>query len=52
MTKSLFDDFNSVSAKAWKQKIQLDLQGEEYQNIIWKSPEGIDVKPFYTLEDL
>ena len=52
MTKSLFDDFNSVSAKAWKQKIQLDLKGEEYQNIIWKSPEGIDVKPFYTHEDL
>ena len=53
MTKSLFDDFNPVSAKAWKQKIQLDLKGADYNDtLIWKSLEGIDVKPFYNTEDL
>jgi len=53
MTKSLFNDFNPVSAKAWKQKIQLDLKGADYNNtLIWKSLEGIDVKPFYNAEDL
>jgi len=53
MTKSLFDDFNPVSAKAWKQKIQLDLKGADYNDtLIWKSLEGIDVKPFYNSEDL
>jgi methylmalonyl-CoA mutase len=53
MTKSLFNDFNPVSAKAWKQKIQLDLKGADYnKTLIWKSPEGIDVKPFYNAEDL
>jgi len=53
MTKSLFNDFNPVSAKAWKQKIQLDLKGADYNDtLIWKSLEGIDVKPFYNTEDL
>jgi methylmalonyl-CoA mutase len=53
MTKSLFNDFHPVSAKAWKQKIQLDLKGADYNNtLIWKSLDGIDVKPFYHSEDL
>ena len=48
MTKSLFDDFNHVSAKAWKQKRQIDLKGADNidtQN--WRSLEGIDRKHFY-----
>ena len=53
MSKPLFTDFDSVSAKAWKQKIQLDLKGADYnETLIWKSPEGIDVKPFYSAEDI
>lgn len=53
MTKSLFNDFNPVSAKAWKQKIQLDLKGADYNDtLIWKSAEGVDVKPFYHTQDL
>lgn len=48
MDSSLFDDFKSVSTKQWKQKIQADLNGADYnENLIWKSPEGIHVKPFY-----
>ncbi len=51
MSKSLFSEFNSVSAKAWKQKIQADLKGADYNEaLIWKSIEGIDVKPFYHSE--
>ena len=49
----LFDDFSSVSTKAWKQKIQVDLKGADYNDtLIWESPEGIKVKPFYNVEDL
>lgn len=49
----LFDEFEPVSAKAWKQKIQVDLKGADYnETLIWKSPEGIDVKPFYHSEDI
>ncbi|MCF6294102.1 MAG: methylmalonyl-CoA mutase subunit beta [Flavobacteriaceae bacterium] len=52
MSKSLFDEFDGVSAKAWKQKIQLDLKGADYnKTLIWNSPEGIDVKPFYHADD-
>ncbi len=54
MSKSqLFGDFHEVSSKAWKQKIQYELQGEDYNNtLVWESPEGIKVKPFYNSEDL
>lgn len=48
MSKPLFKDFESVSSKAWKQKIQVDLKGANYNDtLIWKTREGIDVKPFY-----
>ncbi len=53
MTKSLFDSFEHVSAKQWKQKIQFDLKGADYNEaLIYKSLEGIDIKPFYHQEDL
>ncbi len=45
--------FDPVSARAWKQKIQVDLKGGDYNELLtWRSPEGITVKPFYTEEDL
>ncbi len=53
MSDFLFDEFQPVSAKQWKQKIQADLKGADYNDsLIWKSPEGIDVKPFYNYEDI
>ncbi len=49
----LFDEFPKVSAKAWKQQIQAGLKGADYnESLVWGSPEGILVKPFYSLEDL
>ena len=46
--KNLFDDFNPVSSKLWKQKIQFELNGADYnETLIWNSPEDIKVKPFY-----
>jgi methylmalonyl-CoA mutase len=53
MTKPLFDNFEKVSSKVWKQKIQLDLKGADYnKSLIWNSPEGIDVRPFYHPDDI
>ena len=50
---SLFDEFPGVSPKGWKQKIQVDLKGADYnEKLIWTSPEGIQVKPFYSKEDV
>lgn len=51
--KTLFENFNPISEKEWKQKIQYDLKGKDYnEEVVWNSPEGIKVKPFYHAEDL
>ncbi|KRD12944.1 methylmalonyl-CoA mutase [Flavobacterium sp. Root901] len=48
MATTLFEDFNPISSKQWKQKIQFELDGADYnQTVIWNSPEDIQVKPFY-----
>ena len=48
MSKFLFKEFEEVSSTAWKQKIQVDLKGADYnETLLWKSNEGITVKPFY-----
>ena len=52
MSNSLFKDFEGVSSKAWKQKIQVDLKGADYNDtLIWKTNEGINVKPFYHADE-
>lgn len=44
----LFKEFDEISAKQWKQKIQMDLKGADYnKTLVWESLEGISVKPFY-----
>lgn len=52
MNKPLFNDFPEVSSKQWKQLIQFDLKGADYNDtLIWKTNEGIDVKPFYHADE-
>ena len=52
MTKPLFENFDKVSAKQWKQKIQFDLKGLDYnETLVWKSNDDISVKPFYHADD-
>ena len=52
-TTELFSEFNPVSAKQWKQQIQVDLKGADYNDtLVWESLEGIKVKPFYSQEDV
>ena len=47
-----FSEFPQISDKAWKQQIQADLKGGDYNELLtWTSPEGIVVKPFYSAED-
>lgn len=48
MSKALFKDFEPVSETAWKQKIQMDLKGADYNDtLITKTAAGIDIKPIY-----
>ncbi|WP_298761252.1 methylmalonyl-CoA mutase subunit beta [uncultured Psychroserpens sp.] len=52
MSKTLFSNFSEVSSKQWKQKIQADLKGADYNDsLIWNTNEGIDVKPFYHADE-
>jgi methylmalonyl-CoA mutase len=49
----LFSEFDAVTTKEWKQKIQFDLKGKDYNDtLLWESNEGIHVKPFYNQDDL
>jgi methylmalonyl-CoA mutase len=51
--KSLFTNFAPLSTKEWKQKIQFELKGADYnETLIWNSPDNIKVKPFYDKEDI
>lgn len=51
MSDKLFNEFEPVSAAQWKQKIQVDLKGADYNDtLLWKTDEGITVKPFYHRE--
>ncbi|GAA4886955.1 methylmalonyl-CoA mutase subunit beta [Flaviramulus aquimarinus] len=52
MNKEFFGEFDTVSSKQWKQKIQFDLKGADYNDtLIWKTNEAINVKPFYHADD-
>jgi methylmalonyl-CoA mutase len=53
MSDSLFQEFDAVSAAQWKQKIQVDLKGADYnQTLVTATHEGIDIKPFYHRENV
>lgn len=54
MTKNtLFSNFDPVSSKAFKQKIQFDLKGASYNDtLISHTNEGIDIKPFYHRDEI
>ncbi len=50
---SFLSEFPPVSSEAWEHAIREDLKGAAYaEKLIWRSPEGFSVKPFYRAEDL
>jgi methylmalonyl-CoA mutase len=51
--KKLFSEFSPVSASQWEEKILADLKGADYEKkLVWKTDEGINVRPYYRAEDL
>lgn len=49
----LFTEFPPVTTEQWEAVIQKDLKGADYEKkLIWKTPEGFNVKPYYRAEDL
>lgn len=52
MKSQLFDAFETISSKEWKQKIQYELKGADYNDsLVWETLEGIKVKPFYHFDE-
>lgn len=52
MSNKLFNEFEAVTSKQWKQQIQYELKGADYnETLVWESPEGIKVKPFYHIDE-
>lgn len=49
----LFAEFPPISREEWEAVVQKDLKGADYQKkLVWKTHEGIDVKPYYRKEDV
>jgi methylmalonyl-CoA mutase len=52
-TPFFLSEFPPVATEAWEQAIREDLKGTAHtEKLIWHSPEGFDVKPYYRAEDL
>ncbi|OYU84480.1 MAG: methylmalonyl-CoA mutase [Flavobacterium sp. BFFFF2] len=50
--KTLFNEFDPLSSAKWKQQIQYELKGADFnQTVVWESAEGIKVKPFYHFDE-
>lgn len=51
--EKLFAEFPPVSTEDWEKVIQADLKGADYdKKLVWKTWEGLSVKPYYRAEDL
>jgi len=51
--KKLFGEFPGHPTSTWEELIHKDLKGADYQKkLIWKSLDGITVKPYFRAEDI
>ncbi|MFA8450982.1 MAG: methylmalonyl-CoA mutase small subunit [Bacteroidales bacterium] len=52
-SQKLFSEFPPISTEKWEEKIRTDLKGADFERkLVWRSPEGFNVYPFYRNEDL
>jgi methylmalonyl-CoA mutase len=49
-TESLFSCFPSIDRTFWKERVLKELKGAEYSKIVWKSPDGFEIEPWYNRE--
>ncbi|MBO7068308.1 MAG: methylmalonyl-CoA mutase small subunit [Bacteroidaceae bacterium] len=49
----LFSDFTAPTRQEWRDKIEVDLKGADYQKkMVWRTNEGFSMEPFYRKEDV
>ena len=52
-TNRLFPEFPEVTTQQWEEKIIADLKGKDYEKtLVWRTNEGISVRPYYRAENL
>ena len=44
--------FRDQAPETWRDLAEKDLKGDSVDSLVWRSPEGLDVKPLYTAADL
>jgi methylmalonyl-CoA mutase len=52
LNNDFFSEFVPASKEDWKKIIISDLKGKSYEKLNWRSPEGIEVSPVYSRDDL
>ncbi|MBR4521642.1 MAG: methylmalonyl-CoA mutase small subunit [Prevotella sp.] len=51
--EKLFGEFQAPTKQEWLDKIGVDLKGADFQKrLVWKTPEGFSVQPFYQRDDV
>lgn len=50
--QKLFTEFNPTTAEEWKTQLAKDLKGIDFNQLTWHTPNGINIHPFYTGEDI
>ena len=51
--EKLFSDFTAPTRQEWRDKIEADLKGADYQKkMVWRTNEGFSMEPFYRKEDV
>jgi methylmalonyl-CoA mutase len=51
--EKLFQEFPPVPTSRWEEEITKDLKGADYnKKLIWNTPDGLNVRPYYRQEDL
>ena len=49
----LSEEFDPVSTESWEKVIERDLKGADYnKKLVWKSVDGITVRPYFRSEDI
>ncbi len=51
--EKLFADFTAPTRQEWREKIEVDLKGADYEKkMVWRTNEGFSMQPFYLKEDV
>ncbi|MEJ8758170.1 methylmalonyl-CoA mutase family protein [Pontibacter sp. H259] len=50
--QKLFSEFTSATAADWEERARKDLRDTPLEQLTWHTYEGIDIKPYYTKEDI